>query len=239
MALFYISAYLFNAWLSALSAGSSYLALWSICCDTWFWLMSMGKTSGFTYIRRRKKEDLGDPWEAPVDPLGSLAHAVRTAVPGRGNSLTWGQEADHSRQCLGNELHTAPCDQSILGKTSNGGNGPWSGSEGGSGHLVVHASPSSDGREAMPGFTREGSRATGIGKENSSCLGGEGGRACGVGRAGGGKPRSSCNGPGNGWLPFGRFWEDLSLSYVRVQSCCSRWWPWASETRLITLNRLF
>lgn len=156
MALFYISAHLFNAWLSTLSAGSSYLALWSICCDMWFWLMSMGKTSGSTYIRRRKKEDLGDPWETPMDPLGSPAHPVRTAVPGRGNSLTWGQEADHSMQCLGNELHTAPCDQSILGKTSDGGKGPWSGSEGGSGHLVVHASASSDGREATPGCYQGG-----------------------------------------------------------------------------------
>ena len=87
MALFYISAHLFNAWLSALSAGSSYLALWSICCDMGFWLMSMGKTSGFTHIRSRKKEDLGDPWEALLDPQGSPAHPVRTAVPGRGDSL--------------------------------------------------------------------------------------------------------------------------------------------------------
>lgn len=48
------------------------------------------------------------------------------------------------------------------------------------------------------GVTREGSRAAGIGKENSSCSGGGWGRTCRVGQAGGGKPRNSCNGPGNG-----------------------------------------
>lgn len=239
MALFYISAHLFNAWLSALSAGSSYLALWSTCCDMWFWLMSMEKTSGFTYIRRRKKEDLGDPGRLLWILWGLWPILWELLYQGEGTA--WPEARRQTTACSvwGMNYTQLRVTRASWERPQMVGMAPEVGVREGPDTWWPMLHPAAmEGRpcRVLPG---RGPEPLALGKRTPAAWVEGWGRACGVGRAGGGKPRSSCNGPGNGWLPFGRFWEDLSLSYVRVQSCCSRWWPWASETRLITLNRLF
>ena len=90
---------------------------------------------------------------SPNPPCCGLPSGLR--VRNRGNSLTRGQEADHSTACLVNELYTALHNQTTSWERPQKARTVLKVVGGGAcGCVVVHASAGSDGRQSMRGFSQ-------------------------------------------------------------------------------------